>query len=269
MSPPTTPPAGAYPLCAAGPPTLMTRRSILQAGTIIGWTMLTGAGLAGLAGCGQTPSPDSPATAKSSDTPGDPATPSSAASPPVDANTGTPDSPTPVTPTHPTPTTTPSPTSTASHVYGKKGIPRGQSGKDSKVKRTNATTVARVFVERLLELDARLDVNPNDGSRRAAVFATPAYRNILLSARPPGGPGAEFLELVQHDGYTISDTQVGGVGDGPADSTQVAYRIVTAKTRAAGDDGWKRKTTSATYKVALTRASKTKPWAVGGITLLP
>ncbi len=86
---------------------------------------------------------------------------------------------------------------------GKAGTPRGL--KIGTVDDANPSSVARAWTLTSWTLDTRLDISPNDGTRRALRWATPDLARTLR-ADLPGDGGPRWQALKKAKGYTTATT---------------------------------------------------------------
>lgn len=145
------------------------------------------------------------------------------------------------------------------------GTPRGGALGVNDVDGMSADAVATAFAATAYRYDVRLDRSPMDASRRATPLLSANYA-AAVEAPLPGSGGADWLELVKHDGFTTTTVAVGH-DDGalPDDKTHAdRQRTVTVTTH--GASGWSRAPRTETVYVQLVRTGPAAPWRVDGIT---
>lgn len=97
--------------------------------------------------------------------------------------------------------------------------------------------VALAGVKAIESSDTTLDADPNDTTKRAAAWLTPAFAAQVRAYPPVAGPGAQWNEWAAHRAYLTVTTSLAG-DDHPADSASGAYRQVVAVLHPTGRDGW-------------------------------
>lgn len=228
----------------------------------------------GLAGCSSgEPAAAPPAAASSTSTA------SASAVTPGDAPLTTPPALTPGPPTPPaatssgprsSPAGTPGPLEDAEPVpTGKAGVPRGGVLDPGAVKDRGgkgADAVADAVAATFYRHDTRLDTSPADAGRRAAPWLTPAYAAALAAPRPGGG-GAAWLELADHDGYTTTAVTTVTESGAPPDTGTAAYRQRQVIVTAHGSAGWTRRPDTHALFIRLTRTDPDAPWKVQAVTV--
>lgn len=142
------------------------------------------------------------------------------------------------TPTDPAPTSPPP--STSSTQPGDTEAPSrptptpGDNGNSA-----GADAAADAVAQAMWAADTRTDATPAAAAARAVQWMTPAYAAIATEPLPGGG-GAEWLELTQHQGHIVADViDADDVAtDQPADTVTTATRARVIALTPHGADGW-------------------------------
>ena len=198
-------------------------------------------------------------------------TPTTAASTPLDYDAGNTPPPPASTPYMPqaTRTTAPLPTVVPSlppATPGRPGTPRGLPRTALHVDRADALSVALGFAALLTAHDTRIDNRPADAGRRAARLATPALARQLLGPPPAGSPGADWLELQRHHGYTKVAAGDATESGAPADTATDADRAISIRSTPVGP-GWTGAVSDLTVFIHLTRGRAGASWSVTGYSV--
>jgi hypothetical protein len=134
------------------------------------------------------------------------------------------------------------------------------TGVDSQDAAAVATAVAAIT----WTCDTRSDVSPTTASTRATPWLTPKYAELLSTQRPSGG--ANWLELVQHDGKTVVQVLDADDPTGPPDSATTSNRTRAITVTPTGRDGWTGPATHVIATYTLIRADPSGPWAVSTVS---
>ena len=172
------------------------------------------------------------------------------------------------TPTSATTTPTPSLTNSldAQPVpAGKTGTPRGPVTAPDTVNGQNADAVATAAVATMYSYDTATDNSPMDASRRAKPWLTADYA-AALDKPMPGGGGADWLVLAQHNGYTTASVKDAHDDGAPPDDPTHASRQRVVTVTSHGTNGWTVQPTVTTVFVNLVRPTSGAPWQVSGVT---
>lgn len=147
----------------------------------------------------------------------------------------------PPEPTGPRPTVTPEPLPThqasamPTVTATATGHPRSLPGQAPSTR--TPEDAATAFVERYFTVDTSVDQAPAAGRARASKLATAELAKTLVTGVDNGRPGGQWLQLLEHHGWTETKATIVVLGDAPADST-VAYRTVRADVDLHGADSW-------------------------------
>ncbi|MGQ0632496.1 MAG: hypothetical protein ACT4P1_15865 [Sporichthyaceae bacterium] len=151
---------------------------------------------------------------------------------------------------------------------GRTGAPRGGTIDPADVNgrsKNGADAVADAVAATFYRHDTRLDTSPADAPRRATPWLTATYAAALAAPRPGGG-GAAWLELIDHDAYTSTKVRPVLESGAPPDTPQQAYRQRQVTVTAHGTNGWTQRETHVLF-LALTRTGTGAPWKVNALTV--
>ena len=147
-------------------------------------------------------------------------------------------SPDPDTTTDPAPTSPPTSTSSTqpgdTETTSRPTPTPGDNGNSA-----GADAAADAVAQTMWAADTRTDATPAAAAARAVQWMTPAYAAIATEPLPGGG-GAEWLELTQHQGHIVADV-IGAddaIPDRPADTATTATRARVITLTPHGADGW-------------------------------
>lgn len=207
------------------------------------------------------------ATACGTGSPSSETTPTTTESSPLDYDgPTTPPAPTAtpfMTPTAPLPPATARPNEQPG-TPGRSGMPRGLAPAAATPDRGDPTAVAAAFSLMLTTYDARIDNQPADAGRRAAVLATPTLAAELRQPPPGGNPGISWTELADHDGYTRCTATDATEAGAPADSASQATRAIRVSCAAAGNN-WNGDAQVQIIFVSLSKLNR--QWVVGSYSV--
>ncbi len=113
--------------------------------------------------------------------------------------------------------------------------------------------------------DTRIDNSRNDAARRALPYLGGQYAKAVREPTSGGG-GADWLDLVKHDGYTTATVERANQDGAPADTDKAASRVRIVTVTPHGANGWTGTVTTSTYFVTLGRSVTGSPWQVIGVT---
>lgn len=164
------------------------------------------------------------------------------------------DSPTPAA-SRPSPTSTPSASASPSPTSSPSATAQ-QLDPDAVVDKVAATYWSS---------DTTKDDTPLDAARRAGEWLTPQLRG-LIAEDLPGGAGAEWLDLVDHNGrYDVTATDASAaMPDLPNDTEETASRGRIVELRPVGANDWTGEPTTLVVQFDLTRLNGA--WLVDKIT---
>jgi hypothetical protein len=194
------------------------------------------------------------------------ATPTPTTASPLDFDGPTPSAPT-STPYISPPSSLPPATALPSEqpgTPGRAGTPRGLTPDAAKPDRSDPTSVAAAFALLLTTYDVRIDNQPADAGRRAAVLATPALAAELRQPPPGGNPGVTWTELADHDGYTRCTAADATEAGAPADSASQATRAIRVSCASVGTN-WNGDAQVQVIFVSLSRTNN--QWAAGSYSV--
>ncbi|WP_402377982.1 hypothetical protein [Isoptericola rhizosphaerae] len=114
--------------------------------------------------------------------------------------------------------------------------------------------------------DTTTDKTPLDAARRAGEWLTDEHQ-ALIADDLPGGAGATWIELAEHDGkYIVVTTDATeAMPDLPPDTETTASRGRVIELRPVGTDGWTGERTVLVAQFDLTRPDDTEPWLIDTI----
>lgn len=126
--------------------------------------------------------------------------------------------------------------------------------------------VADAVARTMWASDATTDATPGAAAARAVQWMTPAYAAIATEPLPGGG-GADWLELVEHQGRLVTDVLDAddAVPDRPADSPSAATRVRLVTLTPTGAGGWTGEPRQLLATMTLTRQGRA--WLVDAITV--
>jgi hypothetical protein len=118
---------------------------------------------------------------------------------------------------------------------------------------SDPSSVSRVVIECMYEIDTTRDSGFAAGLRRAADLLTPEYAASVSSAPTPS-PDARWREYTAHQAYTevsLTDT----AEDHPVDTATTAHREWLVSYTPVGRDGWRGTPVQSLALVTLTHAA--------------
>ena len=134
----------------------------------------------------------------------------------------------------------------------------------SAVNTNNPDDVARAVVTTLNQYDTRTDTNPVAAAARAAPLLTPGLAADLATSDVR--TDRTWLDLEQHDGYTLATTDLANEYGQPANTDTTALAQISVVVYLIGRDGWAATEQAQVARVQLDRASPVDPWLVSGFT---
>lgn len=152
---------------------------------------------------------------------------------------------------------------------GQSGQPKGLDINPAKVDDTDLDESSEAVVRTMLSSDTALDQTRTDAYRRASQWMTPDTAE-QYTADTTRGTDADWLELEEHDGYTVVTLEDPVAAGQPPGSTKTeGMRAYYATVTPTGRDDWGG--TPLTYQamVVMVRNAPTDPWKAEIINLVP
>ena len=143
-----------------------------------------------------------------------------------------------------------------------KATPRGLDQQYLRIDRNNPVQVAKSFSALSYIVDARTDLSPSDGGKRAAQFADPVLRAKLRIDSPERGDNS-WNQLVARDGYTSTQVTINNQ-DGAPPPTNVK-RYISCKVEITAHP--QESSSSYVLYMELTKNPQSHNWEVSSYTV--